>query len=112
MNIIIASIPLIASLIIFPFLPETIPHHFGSGGEPDAWAGKWSAYGILGLFLLPVISLVMFYLLNRLAPLMQEIAKDTGQNVSPNLGGYIVLLTVSIFLAAHIWILSLVLSNI
>jgi hypothetical protein len=38
----------------WPLLPETIPHHFGVSGKPDAWGGKW----ILWLF--PGISLVLY----------------------------------------------------
>lgn len=38
----------------WPLLPETIPHHFGVSGKPDAWGGKWI------LWLLPGISLVLY----------------------------------------------------
>jgi uncharacterized membrane protein len=38
----------------WPLLPETIPHHFGVSGKPDAWGGKW----ILWFF--PGISLVLY----------------------------------------------------
>ncbi|MGH7596447.1 MAG: DUF1648 domain-containing protein [bacterium] len=38
----------------WPLLPETIPHHFGVSGKPDAWGGK----GIL--WLLPGISLMLY----------------------------------------------------
>jgi uncharacterized membrane protein len=38
----------------WPLLPETIPHHFGVSGKPDAWSGKWI------LWLLPGISLVLY----------------------------------------------------
>jgi uncharacterized membrane protein len=38
----------------WPLLPETIPHHFGASGKPDAWGSKWT------LWLLPGISLVLY----------------------------------------------------
>jgi len=38
----------------WPLLPETIPHHFGVSGKPDAWGDKWI------LWLLPGISLVLY----------------------------------------------------
>ncbi len=38
----------------WPLLPQTIPHHFGVSGRPDAWGGKWT------LWLLPGISLVLY----------------------------------------------------
>jgi uncharacterized membrane protein len=38
----------------WPLLPETIPHHFGASGKPDAWGGKWT------LWLLPGTSLVLY----------------------------------------------------
>lgn len=38
----------------WPLIPQTIPHHFGASGSPDAWGGKWT------LWLLPGISLVLY----------------------------------------------------
>ncbi len=45
---------LYVTITSWPLLPETIPHHFGASGKPDAWGGK----GIL--WLLPGISLVLY----------------------------------------------------
>jgi uncharacterized membrane protein len=52
---------LYVTITSWPRLPETIPHHFGASGKPDAWGGKWT------LWLLPGISLVLYVGLNILS---------------------------------------------
>lgn len=36
-------LPLIVTLIVLPVLPDTIPAHFGLGGEVDRWGSKYEA---------------------------------------------------------------------
>ena len=36
-------------------LPERVPIHFGSGGEPDNWSSKWGALAFAGLLPLLII---------------------------------------------------------
>ena len=35
-------------------LPESVPSHFGTGGEPDAWGSKWT------FLLLPLIGVALY----------------------------------------------------
>lgn len=48
-------------IIYWPQLPERIPHHFGPGGEPDAWGGKEVLIvgPIIALFVASVLTAVM-----------------------------------------------------
>ncbi|HBQ64007.1 MAG TPA: hypothetical protein DD727_03610 [Clostridiales bacterium] len=54
---ILALIPLVATLILYPSLPEKIPMHWNARGEIDGWGGRNSA------FLLPLIILGLSLLL-------------------------------------------------
>jgi len=54
----IVLITFIVTIYVFSTLPETIPTHFTSG-DPDAWSSKWSAFGIMSFFVIPLVSLIM-----------------------------------------------------
>jgi len=102
---IIAFAPLVLSLIIFPFLPETIPTHFGLGGQPDAWSDKWALAGLGTFFLLPLVSLAVFGFLSC------GWAKDTYKTLSPKLWEAVVLSVAIILLVCWAWIMVLTLTN-
>jgi hypothetical protein len=50
--LILTFIPLIMTLIAFPFLPDPLPAHFSAGGNVNRWGSVYEA------LLLPVITLV------------------------------------------------------
>lgn len=37
-------LPLLVTLVIFPFLPETIPAHYNFAGEVDRWGSKFETF--------------------------------------------------------------------
>jgi uncharacterized membrane protein len=114
LGLVIAIVPLVISLVIFPFLPGTIPTHFW-GGDPNTWSDKWSASGIAALFMIPVLSLVIFGLLYGLAPILREAAKagdPTLRTFSKKKWEIFVLFTAAFIAAVHIWCIGLLLSNV
>ena len=110
LGLVIALIPFLASIVIFLFLPETIPTHF-SGADPDAWSDKWSVVGIMSLFTIPLLSLIMFGLLHRIAPGLYKIAKETDQTLDPKHWEITVLIIVTFLLMCQVLIIDLTLSN-
>jgi len=104
-------VPLVISLILFPFLPEIIPTHF-TGVTPDAWSKKWSVTAIMGLFMIPLISIIMCGLLYRGAPFVYQLAKDNDQTLKPRTWAIIILIFAVVFLIAQLWIVGLIISNI
>lgn len=53
------AVHLAAATVLWPFLPETIPTHFGIAGEPD----RWGETTVLSWYLLPSIATAMTFLL-------------------------------------------------
>ncbi|MBP6556899.1 MAG: DUF1648 domain-containing protein [Flavobacterium sp.] len=45
---------LVFTLYYYNQLPEIIPTHFGGGGKPDGYGGKWT------IFLLPILSTLIY----------------------------------------------------
>jgi uncharacterized membrane protein len=111
LGLIVAFAPLVVSFAVFPFLPETIPTHF-TGATQDAWSGKWSTIGIMALFMLPVISLVLYGFLYLLDPTTHRIAYANGKPIDPKHWAILLLSVAVALLIIHIWIVGLMLSNI
>jgi len=65
---------LAAVMLYYPDLPGKIPQHYGAGGKVDAWGGKGM------VFMLPVISLVLYGLMSMLHWFSPS---TSGKKVSP-----------------------------
>lgn len=63
---IIAGLMLLGALLVYPYLPDTIPTHWGFSGEPDAWGSKWPA-AFIPVFI-GVGFAVLFPLFERIDP--------------------------------------------
>ena len=72
------------AICVFATLPDTIPTHSSLGGEPDAWADKWSAFGIMTFFLPPLASLIVCLSLYYGGPGMLRFVEET----KPSKHGY------------------------
>jgi hypothetical protein len=108
-NMVIAFIPLIVSLIVFPFLPEMFPTRY----SPTAvWSYKWSSNGIMALFFLPALSLVFFWILYRAGPIMYGMGMNNGKPLTSKHWGTVVLFTIGVFLMVHMWYIGSVLLSI
>ena len=62
LRIIIVIAMVIASIILYPKLPDIIPTHWNFKGQPDDWGAKWWA-----AWLIPGISLLLLGLFPILA---------------------------------------------
>ncbi|AWB43356.1 hypothetical protein DCC85_03370 [Paenibacillus sp. CAA11] len=67
----IAAVPIVVYLWVYPKLPEQIPVHF-SDGQPDRYASKsgietwlFAGLGILGLILMELMTLITEYAARR-----------------------------------------------
>jgi uncharacterized membrane protein len=56
--LLILFLPFAVSIYLYPTLPDTVPIHFNAAGQPDDWGPKW-----LNAFLLPVISMGLYFVL-------------------------------------------------
>lgn len=112
-GLIIAFIPLVITLIMFSFLPETIPTHF-TGATPDAWSDKGSALGIMSLFAIPLVSILICSSLYFALPgICRTAEKTSGQTIkNPKYIEMIVPFTAVILLIGFIVTASLLLTNI
>jgi uncharacterized membrane protein len=99
--------PLVVSLIVFPFLPETVPTHFGFGGDPDTWSSKWSAVTIVALFWLPVMSFFVYGFLWA----VRDVPTSQDKMLRPSTHAIIRLSTAAFMLIVHVLIIGLILSN-
>ena len=52
-------------LALFPQLPDIVPTHWDAAGNVDGWSGRMAT---LGLDLLPLVLLVLFYALPKIDP--------------------------------------------
>ena len=57
-NIFLIAAIFIASAIVYPSAPETVPIHWGLNGEPNGYGGRFE-----GLFLLPLMAVGIYLLL-------------------------------------------------
>lgn len=57
----LAVLPLVVTLLVFPSAPDTIPAHYGIHNQVDRWGSKYE------LFLFPVITMVLALLLPGLS---------------------------------------------
>lgn len=55
---VLACVPLLLTLLVYPILPDTIPAHYNASGIVDRYGSKNE------MFLLPVITLVMGFVMN------------------------------------------------
>jgi len=51
----IIALQILLTLLIYPFLPNTIPSHWNNGGQIDSYEAKWIYAGFL-----PVFSLLLY----------------------------------------------------
>jgi uncharacterized membrane protein len=58
LNLFLIAAMFVASAIVYPTAPDTIPVHWGINGEPNGWGGKFE-----GLFLLPLMTAGIYLLL-------------------------------------------------
>ncbi|PPD58187.1 SdpI family protein [Dehalogenimonas etheniformans] len=58
LNLLLIAAMFIASAIVYPTAPETVPIHWGINGEPNGYGGRFE-----GLFLLPLMTLGIYLLL-------------------------------------------------
>ena len=58
LNLFLIAAMFVASAIVYPTAPDTIPVHWGLNGEPNGWGGKFE-----GLFLLPLMTAGIYLLL-------------------------------------------------
>lgn len=74
--LLIAAAAFIASAVVFPRLPETMPTHWDLSGRPDGWSNRmWGAW-VLPIFLLVMWGLVQ--ILPRIDPRGSNYAKFGG----------------------------------
>ncbi len=76
LRIIIVIAMVIASIILYPKLPDIIPTHWNFKGQPDDWGAKWWA-----AWLIPGISLLLlglFPILAKIDPRHKNYKKFTG----------------------------------
>jgi len=105
LNLVIASAPLVLTLIIFPFLPEMIPTN-----GVKTWSSKYSVTGIAALFLIPLVSLVVFRLMYWFAPMVYEGAVNK-QFYTPKRYGIIVLSVMLLMVLFWTIPLAIIISN-
>ncbi|APV43484.1 putative membrane protein [Dehalogenimonas formicexedens] len=58
LNLFLIAAMFIASAIVYPSAPETVPIHWGLNGEPNGYGGRFE-----GLFLLPLMTIGIYLLL-------------------------------------------------
>ena len=110
----IVLVTFIVAICVFATLPDTIPTHFTSG-DPNAWAEKWSAFGIMAFFIIPLVSLIMCLSFYYGGPGMLRYVEGTKPSKHGKDHIYIELLVpmiAVIMLIAQIIIIGLVLANI
>lgn len=67
---------IIASLFLYPKLPDTIPTHWGINGQPDDWGSKaWAAWLIPGI---SIIFMFLFPFLAKIDPKSENYKKFSG----------------------------------
>ena len=111
-GLVIAVIPLLSMLVIFPFLPEMIPTHFGFALSPDTFSSKWSAIGITALFLIPLSSIVSFIILYYAVPgLIRITEEDDHPPINPKHLELIIPIAATCFLIAYVVSTCLLLNN-
>jgi uncharacterized membrane protein len=115
-GLVIAFIPLVISLCVFPFLPESIPVHFAPSA-PNAWADKWSGAGITAMFILPLMSIILCGILYRVTPALNRMSKEIkgeiyNKKLTERTLEIIVPLIATVLLIAHIGIIGLILNSI
>ena len=74
MLIVLAAV--VASAIVYPRLPETMPTHWNLAGQPDGWSNRWWGAWLLPVFLLGMWALVQ--ILPRIDPRGRNYAKFGG----------------------------------
>ncbi len=67
--ILLALLPLVATLIALPLLPESIPAHFNAAGEADRWGSKYE------VLIFPALNIVFVILMALVA---RFVAKQEG----------------------------------
>ncbi len=90
LSIIFAAV--IGNIIIYPFIPENIPHR-NFQMEIDGYTGKWT------MLLLPLTTVGMYFLLYFLGKL------DKRNEMNKNTYELITILTVMFFIVLNIWII-------
>ncbi|MCL2608147.1 MAG: hypothetical protein FWD92_06320 [Methanomassiliicoccaceae archaeon] len=113
-NMVIAFIPIVGALMIFPFLPEMIPTRFSGPGDGPfpIWSNKWSVTGLMSSFFLPLMTLFLFKIMYWFAPIAYEAAEGTDKPLDPKHVEFTVLFTVIFMLIVWVWLRSLTLSHI
>ena len=53
-------LPLLAGLVLWNRLPESVAIHFGPDGQPDGWSGRAFAVFFMPLFILAAHLLAVF----------------------------------------------------
>ena len=67
---------IVASLILYPKLPDTIPTHWGINGQPDDWGSKvWAAWLIPGI---SIVFMLLFPFLAKIDPKSENYKKFSG----------------------------------
>lgn len=89
-------------LYFYPSLPDTVPIHWGFGGQPDGWGGKSS---ILFTASLPFAMLLLFAVLPRMDPKGKNF-----QRFQPVYRIFLILLTV--FMCGVSWLSELTVYNV
>lgn len=92
--LLILALPFIVLLILYDRLPETVPHHYGSDGQPDRYGSKLALIGLFGGMS------VFMYLIFRFIP-----ALDPKQNLN-TLAYYKMRLVIALFwgvLVSFMW---------
>lgn len=97
--IVISLLPLILAVLSLPFLPDTIPNHYGFNLDPTSYSSNYS------VLIIPIISLILglfSYGLCRLVRLLEEDEKvKTGEKAVL----MFVIVMLAILLIAEIFIL-------
>lgn len=76
---IVCLLPVIAGVILYPRLPDSMAIHWGANGAPNGWAGKW-----VGAILLPGMLLVI----QLLMPFLIK-ADPKNKDLNPKVAGMI-----------------------
>ncbi|MGL4569912.1 MAG: DUF1648 domain-containing protein [Clostridium sp.] len=62
-SFVIAIITLIFTIVKYSSLPDLVPIHFGINGEPDGFADLRTTLGKIELFMIPVMSIILVFIM-------------------------------------------------
>lgn len=80
-----AWVPVLAAgillLVRYPGLPETVPTHFGVGGQPDGWGPKWSIFVVFGMLTVLMVGISVLSRFPRVFNYSVAVTDENAQRV-------------------------------